>query len=125
MNQANQKIMTVAFVAFSFLVGVVVQVILRSSAGAFGAVAKLYSQDLFAHGLPVVLAVITFLYLQLNPKIRFWADECVVEVRKVVWPSKKDTSGMTTVVCIMLLVAGLILGVFDLLSGSLVKTVLG
>lgn len=125
MNQANQKIMTVCFVISAFLVGLIIQVILRSSAGAFGVMAKLYSQDIFAHGLPVGLGLATFLYLQLNPKVKAWAEECIIEVRKVVWPSKKDTSGMTTVVCVMLVIASIILSVFDLLSGSLVKMVLG
>ena len=44
----------------------------------------------------------------------------VSEIDKVVWPSYKDTSAMTIVVSIMLLFAGVALGLMDMMSNYVV-----
>jgi preprotein translocase subunit SecE len=60
-------------------------------------------------------------YLQFNSKVLVWGDEVVVEIRKVVWPSKKDTTGMTVVVIVMVLISSLIIAAFDFLSGYIIN----
>jgi len=72
------------------------------------------------HGIPIGLGVITFLVLQLNGKVRTWADECISEIRKVVWPTKQEVTAMTVVVCVLVGIIGLLLGIFDLVSGQVV-----
>lgn len=120
----NSKIMTVSFVAVAFIVGIVVSVLLDTLQGVSGAIVRLNSIEAFRHGLPVASGILTFLLLQFNPKVRTWADECIIEVKKVVWPSRKDTVAMTTVVCVMLLIAGVILGVFDVVAGNVISLIL-
>jgi preprotein translocase subunit SecE len=95
--------------------------LLEVLAGTFGAVARVRSNEVVQHGLPVALGLATFLVLFMNKKTHQWADECVSEVRKVVWPSRKDTTSMTIVVCVMCLLAGLGFGVFDFVSSQLIK----
>lgn len=124
MEQNNQKIMTVAFVVTAFVVGIVVDVLFVALATSFGSVASIRSTDLVRHGLPIASGVLTFLALQLNPKVRSWADECLVELFKVVWPTQKDVTAMTTVVCVMLIIAGIVLGTFDFVSGQVIKVLL-
>ena len=124
MEQNNQKIMTVAFVVTAFVVGIVVDVLFVALATSFGAVANFRSTDLVRHGLPIAFGVITFLSLQLNPKVKAWADEVLVELLKVVWPTKNDVVAMTTVVCVMLIISGIVLGTFDFISGQVIKVLL-
>ncbi len=121
MEQDNKKIMTFSFLIAGFLVGLVVELLFTTLAGVSGMVARIRGMDLFGHGIPVFAGMVVFFVLQFNPKIRIWADESILEVRKVVWPSRKDTIAMTTVACVMVVVAGLMLGLFDVLTGSLVK----
>ncbi len=124
MGRSHHKIITVSFLIFAFLVAVTVNILLETVAASFGFVARLYAQDVVRHGLPVVVALVTFFSLQFNKKVLVWADEVVTELLKVVWPSRRDTTGMTLVVCVMLTISCLILFVFDYLSTEIVKVII-
>ena len=124
MEKDNSKIMTVSFVLTAVVAGIVVEVIFEALAATFGIVANLRSQDVLRHGIPLAFGFLVFASLQFNSKVKLWADEVILEVKKVVWPSQKDTTSMTTVVCIMLLVAGVVLGAFDFVSGQLIKVLI-
>ncbi len=100
---------------------VVVNVLFETFASAFGAVAQLHGQEMFRHGLPVGSGILTFAILNFHPKIVAWADEVVTEVRKVVWPSQKDTTAMTIVVCVMVIFAGIGFGLFDWAASMAIK----
>ena len=117
----NLKIVAVSFVLLAFLLGFVVQVVFETLAVAFGLIASFYQKDVFRHGLPIGSALIFFAYLNLDSRVKTLADEVVTEVKKVVWPSKKELYAMTSVVSIILLVSGVVLGVFDLLAGGSIK----
>ena len=121
-DNTNSKIMTIAFVLAGFLLAMVVQVLFENLSVSFSAVARLHNNETVRHALPIAVGLITFALLQFNPKIRNWADECIAEVRKVVWPSRKDTIAMTMVCCVMVVVVGVLLGVFDFASQHLIKT---
>lgn len=124
MENDNSKIMTVSFLGAALVVGIVIEVLFEALAATFGVVAGWRSNPLVNHGVPVGLGILTFVLLQFNAKVRVWADEVILEVKKVVWPSQKDTTAMTTVVCIMLVIAGLVFGVFDFFSGQVIKVLL-
>lgn len=124
MDNSNSKIITLSFALFAALVGFTLQLLIKAFAGAFGVVALLADSDLVRHGLPVVVGFGLFAALQFNKKIMVWAEEVVAEVRKVVWPSRKDTTGMTVVVIIMVLISSVIITSFDFLSGYLVNSMM-
>lgn len=125
MENTNNKIITVSFMMAGILLGVVVFVMLESMAAiATGALGRFAAQESVRHGLPVVIGIATFFLLQFNKKVTFWADEVVTELRKIVWPSRKDTFAMTTVVCVMLLVSGFVLGLMDVLSAKVIDILL-
>ena len=117
----NLKIVTVSFILLSFLMAFTVRVIFETLSVPFGFFANLYSQDLFRHGIPILSGVGTFLLLQLRASYKKLSDEVVTEVRKVVWVGKKELYSMTTLVSVILIVSGLVLGVFDLLAGTGVR----
>lgn len=117
----NNKIITVSFLVGSILIGVVVSVLVDTLAAvATGGVGRFFAQDLVKHGLPVAVGLVTFFALEFNKSIMAWADEVVTEIRRVVWPSRKDTTSMTIVVCIMLVISGLAFGLLDVVSGSVI-----
>lgn len=120
-ENSNQSIINAAFVAAGFLIYFAVAMLFDTLAGAFGPVARLYGQDMFKHGIPVGIGLAGFLALILKKECHVFADEAITEVRKVVWPSRKDTTAMTIVCCVMCVVAGIGFGVFDFFASQLIK----
>ena len=120
-KEENVKIVTVGFIALSFLIAFVARVIFETLSVAFGFFANFYSMDIFRHGVPIGVGLAAFLIFQLHKPYQRLADEVVTEVRKVVWPGKKELYSMTVLVCIILIVSGLVLGVFDLVAGTSIR----
>jgi preprotein translocase subunit SecE len=125
MENNNNKIITVSFMVGGIILGIVVSVLWEAliavSTGGFG---RFIGQDWIRHGLPVLVGLGFFLALQFNKTVLAWADEVVVEIKRVVWPSRKDTAAMTIVVCVMLVISGIALGLLDVLSGTLLDWLL-
>ena len=117
----NLKIVTVSFIGMAFLSAFIIRVVFELLAVAFGLFAGLYSMDIFRHGVPITAGVITFLVFQLHKPYQKLADEVVTEVRKVVWPGKKELYSMTILVCVILIFSGLFLGAFDLIAGTSIR----
>jgi preprotein translocase subunit SecE len=124
MNNENKKFITVSFVAAGIIIGIVVSSLLAAFSTFSGAIASAYANDSLRHGIPVALGIVTFLVLQFNKIAVTYADEVVSELKKVVWPNRKDTTAMTIVVCIMVLISGLVLGFFDFISNYVVNKLL-
>ena len=124
MKQENVKIVTVSFVLLSFLTAFIAQVLFEALAVQFVPVALVYGKDVVRHGVPLFVGAVTFLSLQLREGPNQLAHEVVQEVKKVVWPSRNATVGMTTMICIILMIAGFVLGLFDLLSSALVDFII-
>lgn len=53
-----------------------------------------------------------------------WAMDIISELRKVTWPSRRETANLTGVVIIVSLALGVLLGGADLLFGWLVEQTL-
>lgn len=117
----NQSIVNFAFVVTAFLAYFVVAVLFETLAETFGPVARLRNMEVIKHGLPVAVGLATFLFMFMNKKTHEWVDEVVTEVNKVVWPSQRDTVTMTIVCCVMVVISGVSLGVFDFISSQLIK----
>ena len=117
----NVKIVTVSFIIFSFLIAFIARVIFETLSVAFGFFANFYSMDIFRHGAPILAGAGSFLFFQLNKSYQKLADEVVTEVRKVVWVGKKELYSMTILVSVILIVSGVVLGIFDLLAGTGVR----
>lgn len=124
MDKLNSKILTVSFAAAAGLIGLTLSLLIRAFTGVFPVMARLAGEDWFRHGIPVGVGFVVFLVLQLNPKVLTWGDEVISEVRKVVWPSRKETTAMTIVVCIMVLISSAIVTSFDFVSGYVVNVLM-
>lgn len=124
MQEKISKITQVVIVVSACTLGYVSRVLFEFSSTFVGPIAKAYSVEMIRHGIPIGITVLSFLYLQLNPKMKSWFHSVVLEVDKVVWPTKKDTLSMTIVVCIILMISGVILGLFDLTAGTVLQYLL-
>ena len=65
-----------------------------------------------------------FIYVLRNVTAQDFANEVVVELRKVSWPTAKETRSAVIVVIVMVTVVSLILGTFDLIWAKLIKALL-
>lgn len=124
MEKMNSKILTMSFALAGLLGGFTLHLLIAILAGAFGSVARMADSDVVRHGVPVAFGLALFAILQFNPRTWSWGEEVVGEVRKVVWPSGKDTTAMTIVVIIFVLLASVIITAFDFLSGHLMNLIL-
>lgn len=66
-----------------------------------------------------------------EPKTPWWETfrqylrEVVYELRRVVWPSRKETVGSTSVVLVIVILCGVFLGVVDLILSRLIRVFVG
>jgi preprotein translocase subunit SecE len=121
MEKTNSKILTLSFAIAGALLGFTLHLLIKAFAGAFGVVARAADSDLVRHGLPVAVGFAFFALLQFNPRVQAWGEEVVTEIRKVVWPSRKDTTAMTIACIIMVLISSMIISSFDLISGFFIN----
>ncbi len=120
-SNANSKIMMTSFVLAGALIGFCVHLLIKAFAGAFGVVARATDSDLVRHGVPIAIGLAIFAFLQFNPRVRTWGDDVLLELKKVVYPSRKDTTAMTIVVVIMVIISSIIVSTFDMISGYVIN----
>ena len=53
-----------------------------------------------------------------------WLEEIVSELKKVTWPTREETAYLTTVVIIVAVAAGVVLGVVDIFFNWLIDNLL-
>jgi preprotein translocase subunit SecE len=56
---------------------------------------------------------------------RQYLREVVYELRRVVWPSRKETLGSTSVVLVIVIICGIFLGIVDLVLSRLIRVFVG
>ncbi len=77
-----------------------------------------------ANLLAFALAGGAFIYTLRNPTAQDFANDVMVELRKVTWPTWKETRQATMVVIVVVAIIASILGVFDLIWAKLIKFLL-
>ena len=121
----NRKIVNFVFIGL----GILAYVIMRKISGD---IFEYYQVNVMFEGarqLPEVLGILSgagcaFVGIY-NKKSNVYATDVVTEIKKVTWPTKKETYAATLVVIITLLIMGFILHGFDMLWGYLVKILIG
>jgi len=124
MEKTINKIMMVSFVCGAFMVGYTVQVFNTLLSSSWGAYAGIMDTKLTNNMLPVAFGVAFFIYVNFSKSVKTWANEVIIEISKVVWPSKKDTTAMTVFVCFFMIVSGIILGLFDFFSSQVIQFII-
>ncbi len=121
MENNNKKILTFSYLIAAFVVAYSFGQLLEALSSVIPWLSRFTGSDAVKHGLPVVLGLGTFFGLQFSKKANVFFDEVVTEIRKIVWPSRRDTTAMTIVVTVMVVIAGFLLSMFDGVSGYLVQ----
>lgn len=128
-KQSINKTVTFSFASAGILAWWVSGVLFETLAVALPFFAKLRVYkvagiELYQIGLPFLVGLFVFCYLQFSRSKRLWAEEVVLETTKVVWPTQKDIQSSTIIVSFMLVLSGLILFGMDMLSTSLIDLIL-
>jgi preprotein translocase subunit SecE len=86
-----------------------------------------YSQLLRVIGLLVLVGISAFIVYHTAVGRAVWnfASASKVEVRKVVWPSRQETLQTTLIVFVMVLIMGIVLWLFDMMLGAILKALTG
>jgi preprotein translocase subunit SecE len=117
----NKKIITVTFALSCVLLGFVVSLLMGVLAAHVAVFARAESDPTLSNGIPVVVGLAVFLFLQFNTATVDFLDGVVVEMKKVVWPSRKDTWLMTIVVVITLILSGIVVGLYDMFWAKVIE----
>ena len=80
--------------------------------------------DVLVRVVPMAAAVILFLGLYQNAKVNTYMTEVIAELKKVTWPVSKEVYAATLVVIIAVLIASVILGLFDSLWSFLIRHII-
>jgi len=123
-KQTVKKVTTFSFLCAAALAYLVVNILFKSLASVSAVFQKLYSMDVLSHGLPVLAAAALFFALQFNAKLLTWAEDVVLEISKVVWPSHRDTFAMTIVVCVFVSIACVALLFIDFMARHFVEFII-
>ena len=113
MENTNQKWVNVTFLAVSVLIGYIVFAALFKLAGVYDFESKVKNIDLVIRLVSMGLGAVLFLGLYKNESANQFMHEVVTELTRVTWPTNKETMSATFVVVIMVLISGLLLGLFD------------
>jgi preprotein translocase subunit SecE len=86
-----------------------------------------YSQLLRVIGLLVMMGLAALLAYQtvLGKSVWSFATASKMEVRKVVWPSRQETMQTTLIVFVMVLFMGVVLWLFDMMLGAILRSLTG
>ena len=95
---------------------------------------KLYAAD---RGVVPAIEIFAVISQKLNPssfsnsnfaippvKINVFLNEVTIELKKVTWPSRKETSGSTVIVIVVVIVFSLILGIYDFVWAKIITSLL-
>ncbi|MES9832285.1 MAG: preprotein translocase subunit SecE [Candidatus Thiodiazotropha sp. LLP2] len=86
-----------------------------------------YSQLLRVIGLLVMMGLAALITYQTAVGKSVWdfASAAKLEVRKVVWPSRQETVQTTLIVFVMVLFMGIVLWLFDMMLGAILRALTG
>ena len=110
----HQKIVNVSYLAFAALVAFILLTGMMKIADTYDFEARIKSIEYVIRGISIALAVGIFAGLYRSPTVNSFMNEVVTELfNKVTWPARRDTMVATGVVMVTVLIAGVVLAVFD------------
>jgi preprotein translocase SecE subunit len=84
-----------------------------------------HPNDYILQGLALALALGIGITAYRNERIYGLANEVATELKKVTWPTRKETQAATLVVIVTVVIAALILGLFDAVWSFLTNKIYG
>jgi preprotein translocase subunit SecE len=124
MDSQRQKWVNLSYLVFSALVAYVLFSISFKVAGKYDLETRVQQIDLWIRGGSLLIGAALFGFLYSHSKINEFMNEVVIELSRVTWPTRNETSKATIVVIIMVLISGVVLGSLDVFWVWLLKWVL-
>lgn len=123
MDSDNRKLTVLSFIILSGIVAYVLYLSLTLVAdlarfGGSNVFGTGYSWTLVGGSVAGLLGFTLFLVLSLNARATEFTDEVFAELKKVTWPSSRETAASTVVVSVMVVIAALMFLLMDMLWGS-------
>lgn len=81
--------------------------------------------EFLVNGIAAALALTIGITMYRNDRVYVLANEVANEIKKVTWPTKKETQAATLVVIVTVLIATIILSAFDAIWSTLTDTIYG
>lgn len=81
--------------------------------------------DFVVNGIAAAVALTTGILFYRNDRVYGLAHDVASELKKVTWPTKKETQAATLVVIVTVIIAAVILGVFDAVWSTVTDTIYG
>lgn len=124
MESQRERYVNMIFAALGLLVAYISLIGLQKLVAVTSLEASVKQIDLIVRGVSLVLGAGVGFGLYWNDRATAYMNEVMIELGKVTWPTSQDTSKLTTLVIIMVVISGFILGFFDWVLTSVMKAIL-
>ena len=124
MENQHQKWVTLSYLAVAALLAFVALQLGQKLVGVYDLEARVRNAELMLRGFSVLAGVVLFVALYQSEQATQFMTEVVVELSRVTWPTRKETSAATVLVIIMVIISGLFLGFLDYLWTVILKWVI-
>jgi preprotein translocase subunit SecE len=84
-----------------------------------------HPNDFVINGAALVLALGAGIALYKNERVFSLASDVATELKKVTWPTRKETQAATLVVVVTVIISAILLGVFDAVWSFLTDRIYG
>jgi preprotein translocase subunit SecE len=88
-------------------------------------VRRVESYEWYLIGGAALLALAIGIYSYANERVYTLATDVAGELKKVTWPTRKETQAATIVVIVTVIIAAIILGVFDAIWSATTDSIYG
>ena len=110
---SNKRLVLTVFLSAGVLTWIILESLTRQIAASFRLATRFPGAEVGIVVLPVLLAATLSIFLMRNARTSEFMNEVVVELKKVSWPQRKELYATTVVAIVFMLIAGVILGLFD------------
>lgn len=122
--QDNRRWILISLLLLGIIVGYTSFLLFRNIDVMFRLTAHLPHADLLVKALPVLLSGGVFVWIYRSQSKMAYLDDVVAEIRKITWPTRKDTVASTVVVVIAILIIASILGVYDSICSWIIRHII-
>ena len=120
----RQRWVNLSFLALSALVAYILYEFFYKLSGSYDLETRVKNIDLIVRGASILVGAAVYFVLYRHEQANQFMNEVVVELGRVTWPARNETTKATMVVMVMVLISGAILGAFDSLWTWLLKFIL-
>lgn len=125
MENQYQKVVSIGYLALAALATYLCMAAMMKISDAYDLEAKVKSIEFIIRGGSLLIGGWIFYFLQRNTKVNSFTNEVAVELfTKVTWPTSKETMSATGVVMVTVLLAGVVLAVFDWLWSLALRAII-